>query len=67
MLTLAVIGLPILVVLVCAFLLDRKARRRGDALRSTDQIQSSIRNARSEVRAWGRFKRANRDAPGKWM
>lgn len=39
---------------------------RGDALRSTDQIQSSIRNARSEVRAWGRFKRANRDGPGKW-
>ncbi|HJP78358.1 MAG TPA: hypothetical protein VJ914_29055 [Pseudonocardiaceae bacterium] len=51
MFTALVIGGPIVVVLVWGFLLDRRSRRRGDALRSSDQIQASIRQTRGEVRA----------------
>jgi hypothetical protein len=51
MLTALVIGGPIVVTLVCGFLLDRRARRRGNAVRSSGQIQALIRQTRGEVRA----------------
>lgn len=45
-----VVGLVVLV-LVCGYLLDRKARHRGNSLHDPNHIQRSIQQTRSEVRA----------------
>lgn len=51
MFTALVIAGPIVVVLICGFLMDRRSRRRGDRLRSSDQIQASIKQTRGDVRS----------------
>ncbi len=63
---LAIIGGLIVAGLVLAYLVDRRARRRGDTLRGADQMQRSIKDARRDLRAWGRFRRANPNGPPKW-
>ena len=63
---LAVIGGLIVLGLVWAFLVDRRSRRRGNTLRGADQVQTSITDARRDMRAWDRFKRANPNGPPKW-
>ncbi len=63
---LAIIGGLIVVGLVWAFLADRRSRRRGNSLRGGEAVQRSIADARRDMRAWDRFKRANPNGPPKW-
>jgi type II secretory pathway pseudopilin PulG len=66
MVVIAVLGGLVVLVLLVAFLLDRKARRRGHAVRSADAIQLSIKTARAEQRALNRLRRAHPDGKPKW-
>ena len=66
MVVIAILGGVIVLALVSAFLMDRKAKRRGSAIRSSGQIQSSIKTARGEQRAMNRLRRAHPDGKPKW-
>jgi hypothetical protein len=58
---LAVIGGVVLVVPALGYLMDRKARRRGDTVRGPGQIWSSIRQTRNDVRTSDQIKRLRPD------
>lgn len=55
------IAVPVVALLLYAWHLDRKAQRRGERLRTTEQMIKDTNNIRRDVHAWDRMQNLGRD------
>jgi Mg2+/citrate symporter len=49
------IAVPVVAILVFAWLMDHRAKRRGDRIRSADQVATNINNMRRDAEAGNRM------------